>query len=300
MPSVSVVIPTYNYAKYIARSVESVVNQSFQDFEILVVDDGSTDNTREVIETKYKTKVRYFYQENSGAPSARNRGIEESKGDYLAFLDADDEWFPSKLEKQIDKFKSSADTVGLIYSGFAYIWGESEDKGNKIIPTLRGNIFPSFLKGSVLGSPTPVIRKPCFQKAGTFDETLPSSQDWDMWLRISKHYEVDFVPDVLAKHYIHDDQISERMDLKIQGIEMVIQKHHEDFSHYPLILSRHLCELGKLNTIMRNWKEACKYFWEAVKLDPLQCVKIPLRDGPDIVQSKLKVRIRQWVYSNTK
>jgi len=102
MPKVSVIIPTYSYSKYIEKAINSVLAQTYRDFEIIVVDDGSTDNTRKIIETKYKDKVRYFYQENKGASAARNKGIKESKGEYLAFLDQDDLFHPLSLEKKVD------------------------------------------------------------------------------------------------------------------------------------------------------------------------------------------------------
>lgn len=296
MPKVSVIIPTYNYGKYIERAIDSILTQTYQDFEIIVVDDGSTDNTGEIIRSKQNDKIRYFYQENKGAPSARNKGIKESIGKYIAFLDADDEWFPNKLEKQIDKFQKASVRVGLVYSGLIYIWKENEDKVIKIVPTLRGNIFDSFLKVSVLGSPTPLIKKCCFQKAGLFDERLPSCQDWDMWLRISKYYEVDFVSDILAKHHIHKNQITEKIELKIQGRKMMIKKYHDVLVNYPSILSIHFSELGKLNCVAGNWKEGFEYFLKAIKLDPSQSIKIPLRDGLEIFKTKLKYKLKQWLF----
>ena len=296
MPKVSVIIPTYNYGQYIARAIDSVLNQTYQDFELIVVDDGSTDNTEEIIRTKQNDKIRYFYQENKGAPSARNKGIEESKGKYTAFLDADDEWFPSKLEKQIEKFQKASARVGLVYSGLIYIWKENEDKAIKIVPTLRGNIFVSFLKVTVLGSPTPLIKKNCFQKAGLFDERLPSCQDWDMWLRISKYYEVDYVPEILAKHYIHKNQITEKFENKIHGREIMIEKYHDYLLKYPLILSRHFSELGKLNCMSGNWKEGFEYFFKAINLDPSQSIKIPFRDGLEIFKVKLKQKLKPLLF----
>ena len=146
-----------------------------------------------------------------------------------------------------------------------------------------------------MGSPTPLIKKICFEKTGLFDETLPSCQDWDMWLRISEYYEVDFVPDILAKHYFHDNQLTAKIDLKIQGREMMINKHQDILANYPLILSGHFSGLGNFYCINGNWKEGCKYFLKAIKLDPLQSIKVPLRDGLGIVKSKLKYGLKQWL-----
>jgi len=135
---------------------------------------------------------------------------------------------------------------------------------------LRGNVYDSLIKGCILGSPTPVIKKICFQKAGFFDETLPSCQDWDMWIRISKNYNFDFVPDILAKHYVHGVQISVDLNVKIVAREKLIEKYWIDLSQKPQTLSILLTRLGILYSLGEDYTKARKYFFASIKKDPLK------------------------------
>jgi glycosyltransferase involved in cell wall biosynthesis len=188
-PLVSVVIPTHNRAHLLGRAVNSVLRQTFVDFELIVVDDASADDTASVIGSLHDQRIKYTRHElNLGAPAARNTGILSAQGDYIGLLDDDDEWYPEKLEKQVLKFSKVSEAAGLIYSGY-----EVRDSDGCLLrtylPEARGDVHLRLLLGTTIGSPTPLIRKACFQKAGLFDESLKSCQDWDMWKRISDHYE---------------------------------------------------------------------------------------------------------------
>nr|QNO41819.1 undecaprenyl-phosphate 4-deoxy-4-formamido-L-arabinose transferase [Methanosarcinales archaeon ANME-2c ERB4]QNO42775.1 undecaprenyl-phosphate 4-deoxy-4-formamido-L-arabinose transferase [Methanosarcinales archaeon ANME-2c ERB4] len=272
-PTVSVVIPTCNRAHLIGRAIQSVLNQSYQDFEIIVVDDGSTDDTEGEIKEfqKRDKRVRYIRHENNkGGSAARNTGIKSAEGDYIALLDDDDEWLPEKIEKQVIKFQNSVDKVGVIYSGFFYVSDKTGEVISESVPTLQGNVYANLLSGCILGSPTPLIRKTCFQKAGLYDDTLPSAQDWDMWIRLSKHYEFDFIPDIMAKHYIHGGQISVDLNAKIRAREKLMRKYQADLSTHPSILSVHLKQLGKLYCLAGQSKEGRKCFLDSIKLNTFQ------------------------------
>ena len=206
MPTVSVIIPTYNRPKFLERSLQSVYKQTFKDFEVIIVDDGSVcraDN--EKIVDKYVRKgmkIKYFYQKNIGAPGARNRGIKEAEGKYIAFLDDDDEFLPEKLERQVRLFEISSEKVGLIYT-----WAkEVDEKGNllrKHCISVRGNSLKEILKRNFIPSPSAMVRKECFDKVGLFDENFPSCQDWEMWTRIASWYEFDVVEDFLVIYHKH-------------------------------------------------------------------------------------------------
>ena len=272
-PTVSVIIPTYNRAYLIDRAIQSVLNQSYQDFEMIIVDDGSTDDTKEVV-TEFQEqdkRIRYIrHEKNKGGSAARNTGIKSAEGDYVAFLDDDDEWLPAKIEKQVVKFQDSLDEVGVIYSGFFYVSDKTGKVISESVPTLRGNVYANLLSGCILGSPTPLIRKTCFQKAGLYDDTLPSAQDWDMWIRLSKYYEFDFIPEILAKHYIHGGQISVDLNAKIRAREKLMRKYQADLSKHPSILSVHLKQLGKLYCLAEQSKEGRKHFLDSIKLNIFQ------------------------------
>ena len=270
-PKVSVIIPTYNRAHLVGRAIQSVLNQTYQDFEIIVVDDGSTDNTEEIVKSFNDERIRYIrHEKNKGAPAARNTGIKLAKGKYIGLLDDDDEWLPEKLEKQMSKFQNSSEKVGVIYSGFFYVSEKSGKIVSEIIPLLRGEVYANLLKGCILGSPTPLIKKRCFQKAGFFDETLPSCQDWDMWIRLSKYCDFDFVPDILAKHHVHGGQISVDLNAKIVAREKLIEKYWVDLSKNSQAFSVILKRLGILYSLAGNQGKGRKYFLKSIKQSPLQ------------------------------
>ena len=209
---VSVIIPVYNSAKYIADAIDSALAQTYKNYEIIVVDDGSTDNTKEIV-TQYTIRhtpyVKYIYQENKGLSGARNTGIKNAKGEFIAFLDADDIWLPEKLEHQI-KFMDS-DNVGIVgCSGYTINEkGEILDNFiNKNYPNKSLLLNVLNMKNVVSGGSEALVRKKCFDVMGIFDENLRSSEDWDMWLRISHRYDVIFVEKSLAKIRIRTNSMS--------------------------------------------------------------------------------------------
>ncbi|RKY37879.1 MAG: glycosyltransferase family 2 protein [Candidatus Omnitrophota bacterium] len=201
MPTVSVIIPTYNRAHLVGRAVESVLDQTFQDFEILVVDDHSVDNTEEVVNDFNDARIRYIkHQINMGGNATRNTGVKNSKGEYIAFLDSDDEWLPEKLKKQIDIFQRAPDKVGLVYS-----WAEMIDEKGELFRKLnfvvKGRVLQNILRGNFISSSTVVVKKKCFDEVGLFDESFASCQDREMWTRIATKYEIEVVPEYLDRIY---------------------------------------------------------------------------------------------------
>jgi glycosyltransferase involved in cell wall biosynthesis len=157
-PLVSVIVPTYNYAEFIGEAIKSVLDQTIQDFEILVIDDGSTDNTKEVV-LSFGDKVRYFYQSQQGPAKARNKGIVESKGEYIAFLDADDVWLPSKLEKQVNLFRSNPKLGMVVTDNFLFddagIYREYVNKKGYLI---TGDVVANIFINSGVVTPTVMVR----------------------------------------------------------------------------------------------------------------------------------------------
>ena len=267
-PLVSVIIPTYNRAKYVTHAIDSVLAQTYPNNEIIVVDDGSTDDTKEAL-APYMDRIKYIYQENTGGAAARNTGIKAAKGELIAFLDSDDEWLPAKIEKQIDKFRKLPNSVGVVYSGCYTVSQESKEILCEI-PTLKGNVHNYALQRCIISSPTPLIRKLCFKKVGVFDEALPSCQDWDMWIRLSKHYNFDFVPDILARFYCHGDQISADLEAKIEALEILVRKYKAEFREHPSIFYKHLRRLAVLNCLNGDPKAGRKYLFQALKCKPFQ------------------------------
>jgi glycosyltransferase involved in cell wall biosynthesis len=296
-PLVSVVIPTHNRAHLLGRAVNSVLRQTFVDFELIVVDDASTDDTASVIGSLHDQRIKYTrHGLNLGAPAARNTGILSAQGDYIGLLDDDDEWYPEKLEKQVLKFSKVSEAAGLIYSGY-----EVRDSDGCLLrtylPEARGDVHLRLLLGTTIGSPTPLIRKACFQKAGLFDESLKSCQDWDMWKRISDHYEFDYVLEILAIGYRHEKQISSDFSSMIPGRTRMVEKHLAEFRKHPEILVIHLKRLGKMHCINGTWKEAIHWFYEALKVNPFEIFKIAawcILELPRVKLSSRETKFRKY------
>jgi O-antigen biosynthesis protein len=203
MPLVSVVIPTYNRAQLVARALDSVLAQSFRDFEALVIDDGSTDDTAGVVRryVQMDTRVRYLRQHpNRGVGAARNVGLRESRGELIAFLDSDDYWFPAKLERQVDLMRDAPADVGLVYCGVENV----NERGERWLyePKSRGDVYARLLTKNVVHSGSGVmIRRNVIRTAGFFDERIPAIEDYDYWLRISRSYRFDFVAEPLLRYF---------------------------------------------------------------------------------------------------
>jgi glycosyltransferase involved in cell wall biosynthesis len=208
-PLVSIIIPTYNSEKYIREALESALNQTYRNIEIIVVDDGSTDNTKEVLK-HYLDRIQYIYKKNAGPASARNVGIKHAKGEYIAFLDSDDMWLPEKIELQLGVFVKDQ-RIGLV-SCNDY---EIDEKG-QILGESKHIHYPSqkalfnalLVQNVVSGGSNAIIKKECFDKVGLFDEHLHGTEDWDMWLRIAQRYDVIFVERPLVTSRVRNNSIS--------------------------------------------------------------------------------------------
>lgn len=205
-PLVSVITPAYNCEATIAETITSVLAQTFSDFELIIVDDGSTDSTAAIVHSFTDERIRYIHQINSERSIARNNGIENSNGKYIAFLDADDLWLPEKLQKQLPMLEKRPE-LGLVYSGLYYFddqTGERLDYFQKFLNFQRGDISLALALGNdFIQSPTPIVPKHVFERVGTFDPDLPPVEDWDMWIRIAYHYPVDYIDEPLACYRVH-------------------------------------------------------------------------------------------------
>jgi glycosyltransferase involved in cell wall biosynthesis len=275
-PKVSVIIPTYNRADLLPRTIKSSLNQTFKDFELIIVDDGSTDNTKEVVE-KFKKKdnrVKYIWQENSGGPaSPKNKGIKASKGEYIAFLDDDDEWFPEKIEKQLEIFENSkVKNIGIVACNALDLFEDSKTtKEYKIKETKEEKYLPMILNGCFIhSSSSVVVKKNTFKKVGYFDKRLKTADDWDMWIRIISKYNFDFYPHPLFKYCIHGENISWNKStfLKVEELSFIFKKNKKVYRKYPNIYCKKLKEITKLFLLNRNLKEARECTMRAIKINP--------------------------------
>lgn len=267
MPRVSIIIPTYNRATSIGRTIQSVLNQSYSDFEVIIVDDNSSDNIQEILSDYDDSRIKYIkHQINRGAPAARNTGIENAKGEFFALLDDDDEWFPQKLEKQIEVFDSMGKNVGMVYSGYEIASNEGKIV-KELFPGLKGDLFNVLLKSNIIGSPTNLIKRECFEKIHC-DETLKSCQDWDLWLQISKNYEIEYVPEILARYNLSDSSISRNNISVLIGHEQILTKYYSYIHKYRKIHSFHLQNLGIYYAYQHDYKKSRQYLKMAFMVYP--------------------------------
>jgi len=227
MPTVSVIIPTFNRSEKVVRAVSSVLNQGFRDFEIIVVDDGSTDNTREAL-SKYMSSIQYIRQsDNMGVSAARNRGIKSSVAPWIAFLDSDDYWLKEKLPVQIEFIDQNPNAVACQTEE---IWIKNDRRVN---PKKRhrkpsGNIFAQSLKLCLVSPSSVIIKRSLLEDVGLFDETLPAAEDFDLWLRISCRHPIYLIDKgLVVKEGGHEDQLSRQfsgMDrFRIKAIVKLIE-----------------------------------------------------------------------------
>lgn len=199
MPTVSIIIPSFNSDKHIAETIDSILQQTFADIEIIVVDDGSSDRTCEIVRSYAGSPVRLVTQKNSGVCVARNHGLRLAQGNYVCFMDHDDYWFSDKLERQISAFATYPD-AGVVYSSF--INWHADESGRfpspasyeftvapcEIDPEFSGWIYHQFLVDCWMLTSTAMFRKEVLERCGSFDVRLPYSEDWDLWLRVSREY----------------------------------------------------------------------------------------------------------------
>jgi len=222
---VSVIIPTYNRGWTIGEAVDSVLAQDYREFELIVVDDGSTDNTPEVLDA-YRGTIKVFRQENTGVSAARNRGIAEASGRFIAFLDSDDLWLPQKLSRQVEFFNTTPDAL---ICQTEEVWIRS---GVRVNPKKRhqkpsGMIFEPSLVLCLVSPSAVMIRRSLLEIVGNFDETLPACEDYDLWLRISCRFPVYRIDTpLIIKRGGHEDQLSASFGLdrfRIKAIKKIVE-----------------------------------------------------------------------------
>jgi glycosyltransferase involved in cell wall biosynthesis len=267
-PVVSVVIPTYNRARMVGNAIQSVMAQTFGNWELLVIDDGSADDTRVVVSAFRDTRLSFHrLDRNRGQSAARNTGINLARGTYVSFLDSDDEWFPEKLAREVAAFEAGGEAVGLVYCGKELLGSDGRFLGQRL-PTFEGDVYRRLQAGDFIGSCSRVaLRKSVLEVVGGFDETLPSYEDWDLWLRAAKVSKVASVPVCLVRRHLSGAQISGSLQRIYDGRFRVVEKHRADFDATQL--SQHLSALA---AILLNYDvpQARRMAWESLRLRPFQ------------------------------
>lgn len=273
MPKISVIIPTYNRESSIKKAIESVLNQTFSDFELIIVDDGSTDSTKEIIsEFLLKDKrVRYFYQSNSGGPSKpKNTAFKHCAGSYIAYLDSDDQWLSEKLKKQYNLMRESPENTGLV-ACHAFVVGENDkEKGIRKVKS-SGSLEELLTKEGAFpfSSSSIMVKREVIERVGGFDENLRIGEDLDFYMRIAEgEYSLSFVDEPLFKYFVHSLNISGNLDRAYRDYKYLIKKHANFLEKDRNISSIYYRKLGTYALLAGDMKDSRKFFIKAISLKP--------------------------------
>jgi len=225
-PTVSVVIPTRDRAAYLVEALDSVFAQTYPGYEIIVIDDGSTDDTRQILLPYIQQeRIRYRYQEPAGVSVARNRGVSLAQAGYIAFLDSDDLFLHTKLEEQMKLFEQDP-ALGFVHCSFLKFDDQGRDLGVRDTSRFSGRIYPSMLQewSVLMAMPCMLVRTPVIREVGGFDESMAWAEDLDLWRRIAKKYAVGVVSEPLVRVRVHASSTSYDRGKGSQGFERYLEK----------------------------------------------------------------------------
>jgi glycosyltransferase involved in cell wall biosynthesis len=266
---ISAIITTFNRRDFAEKAIRSVLAQTYGDFELIVLDNSSTDGTDTMVKRFSDQRIRYVKHPQLGISQARNLGVKIARGEFVGFLDDDDEWLPKKLELQIGLFEKSPDKVALVYGGFNRV--ENGKVFETFTPRLRGNVFEDYFCKSdpLTGSASnPLIRKSAFAVSGLYDERLKTSEDWEFYLRLARDFDFDFVKETVVNIRHHTGaRLGDRLEDAAYA-EIVACEEFKDFlvahptchSYYLQKIGGKYCRVGKLS-------EGRKYLKEALAVD---------------------------------
>ena len=227
MPYVSIIMPTFNSHQWISESIQSVLGQSFDNWELIIVNDGSTDNSVEIIQTYLNDKrIKLLHQKNLGPANARNYGISKCNGEFIAFLDSDDIWLHEKLQIQLQFFESNPH-IGLVYSNYNLFY----DNPKLTLPLRQSNWFHTWpdnhrlLVYDFIGILTVVVRSSIIKKLGGFNENLFGTEDWDLWIKVAQFYKISKIEKVTASYRVHPDGLSQTAQNHFNQLKKVYDLH---------------------------------------------------------------------------
>src|SRR5262249_56930199 len=224
LPRVSVVMANYNYARYLRAAIDSVLQQTLNDIELIIVDDGSTDASRQIIESYLvDPRVRFRPVDHLGQPGAKNAGIEWVRARLVAFLDADDVWHSQKLEKQVALFEREP-ALGVVYSRRTLIDEDGREQPYRQPPLYRGNVLEQIFRDNFVCFSSVVVRRLVFEHVGPFDERSDLAIDFELWLRVAAHYRFDYVDDPLVQYRCGHGNLSKRVGERLKTAMLMMRR----------------------------------------------------------------------------
>ncbi|WP_114576300.1 glycosyltransferase family 2 protein [Saliphagus sp. LR7] len=279
-PTVSVVVPTHNRCRTLPRAIDSVLSGTYDDFELLVVDDGSTDATPEVVADYDDDRIRYLrFEENRGANAARNAGIEAARGEFVSFLDSDDAFRPRHLEVAAGVLSRAPATCDGVCTSYARIRGGAVGSIQRVPEGVIDRA--AILDGNPIGSlSATTFRRSVLEAVGGFDEDLPSAQDYDLYVRVSEGSRLRGIGEVLVDHHTDGDRISHDVSRQIRGYERIVEKHGDAISdrrraHQRFLIAFLYADRGEIDATRRELRTALSlhptnpryhYFYLAARL----------------------------------
>jgi glycosyltransferase involved in cell wall biosynthesis len=279
LPKVSVLMPSYNYARYLPVAIRSVLSQTYADLELIITDDCSTDESREIVEQWRKLDSRVapvLHKANQGLARARNSGLAVSKGSFVALCDADDVWRADKLKIQMDCFQAQPE-LGVVHSDSAIIDGEGKPTGERFSSMLHqegqptsGNLFEVLCERNFLCVPTVILRREAIDYAGGFEENLRSLEDWVCWAKVSRKFPFHYVEDALAQYRIHGSGLSSNLKGMASNRVKAVRYLLQAFSDIPpQTRSRMLYTLGVSHLQLSESRDAIGAFIDSIRANPL-------------------------------
>ncbi|MGF1539028.1 MAG: glycosyltransferase family 2 protein [Pleurocapsa sp.] len=300
MSLVSALVPAYNTMKYLPETLASILAQTYSNFEVIIVNDGSTDNILEWAEQITDSRVRVISQVNQGLAAARNSGLREAKGEYIAYLDGDDLWHPTKLAKQVEMFEKNPE-IGLVYTWVERIDASGKSLGKPFKIDLEGNIWEKLTEKNVIAPSSAMIRRSCFELVGKFDPSLQAfGEDWDMWLRIAAAYRVRVIPETLCSYRECPSSASKNWQAMAEGLIRVIERTFATASPQLMPLKQKSCGFTYLYVASRslqsnppNYAIASGYLQQAITHNP------QLKLSKEYLRLSLTVWLMKWLGLNT-
>ncbi|HEY9633636.1 MAG TPA: glycosyltransferase family A protein [Coleofasciculaceae cyanobacterium] len=298
MPKVSVVIPAYNAMAYLPETVDSVLRQTFTDFEVLIINDGSSDNIVEWASGVKDPRVKLISQENQGVSIARNTGIAQAQGEYIAFLDADDLWEATKIEAQVRCLDSNPE-VGLVHTWMLLVNKQGKSTGRVMSSQAEGNVWKQLVEKNTIACSSVMVRRCCFETIGVFEPNLNFAEDWDMWIRIASRYPFAVIKQPLYYYRQLPNSLSKDYKAIEQYYRLVIEKIFQSVPAELLYLKNHsygysyLCLAWKsIQSIDRDYKLALQFQQQAIAYYP------QLRYSWERIRLSLAITALQWFGSH--
>jgi glycosyltransferase involved in cell wall biosynthesis len=268
---VSVIMPVYNRQDTVKQAIESILEQTYSNFELIVIDDASTDNTANVVRTLTDERIRFYsHEKNLGGSAARNTGIKQARAKWIAFQDSDDMWRKDKLEKQVARIpKQLDDKPPIIYTSFyRFKNGKKEYIPNKDSRKKQGNIHKELIEGNFISTQTVMLAKECLEAVGGFAEDMPRFQDWELWIRLSEKYPFIWVDEPLVDVYYSEGSISSSQDKIVIAYENILQKHKQRFQKAgSKYYASYLCSYGHNLCLAGDVKKGREILFQAYRLN---------------------------------